>query len=121
MARKTILIVDDNFFYQYLTTELLQNEGFYVIAAYNGAQALDELSKGELPYLIILDLNMPVMGGIELLDRIRKSPEYSKINIVLSSNSPNVKEVSETYKTVNWFAKDIRPMVQFIKIYSSGQ
>jgi CheY-like chemotaxis protein len=58
-----ILIVDDDAEAREALADLLFNEGYAVICAENGRQALDYLSGSPLPALIILDLMMPVMSG----------------------------------------------------------
>jgi CheY-like chemotaxis protein len=44
------------------------------------------------PDLIILDLNLPKIGGLEVLQIIRQEPEYEKVNIAVMSSSPSIRE-----------------------------
>lgn len=84
-AMTTILIVDDDFACQRLSSFVLQDR-HTVITASNGRQALECLGGAEVD-LVITDLSMPVMSGIELLKHIRqhKSSDILPI-IVLSGN-----------------------------------
>jgi CheY-like chemotaxis protein len=64
------LIVDDEADFRQLMTFWLESKGYVVIAAANGQQAI-AMVKNENPDIIFLDLNMPVMDGIEALKQIR--------------------------------------------------
>lgn len=65
-----ILVVDDNSMVRESYTELLRHRGYEVVSASDGAEALDVL-KGESVDLAIVDVMMPVMGGLELRQRLR--------------------------------------------------
>jgi CheY-like chemotaxis protein len=66
MSSHTILVVEDEEESRQALMQLLELEGFKVVGASNGAEAMDYLSVAELPCLIILDLPMPVMSGRQL-------------------------------------------------------
>ena len=66
-----ILVVDDNSMVRESYTELLRHRGYEVVSASDGAEALDVL-KGESVDLAIVDVMMPVMGGLELRQRLRE-------------------------------------------------
>jgi len=67
--KKTILVVDDEKDLAGLIEKKLTQSGYQVSKAYNGREAL-EMLEGVHPDLIILDINMPVMGGIEFYNNI---------------------------------------------------
>lgn len=66
-----ILVVDDNIMVREPYTELLRHRGYEVVQAGDGEQALDML-RGEIVDLAIVDVMMPVMGGLELRQRLRE-------------------------------------------------
>ena len=66
-----ILVVDDNIMVRESYTELLRHRGYEVVQAGDGQQALDVL-QGESVDLAIVDVMMPVMGGLELRQRLRE-------------------------------------------------
>ncbi len=76
-----ILVCDDDREIVEAITIYLEKEGYSVIAAYNGKEALDTLRREQVQ-LIILDIMMPEMDGIEALLRLR---EYSSIPVILLS------------------------------------
>ena len=76
-----ILVCDDDREIVEAITIYLEKEGYSVIAAYNGKEALDTLRREQVQ-LIILDIKMPEMDGIEALLRLR---EYSAIPVILLS------------------------------------
>lgn len=85
MSKKKVLIVeDDNFVAEVYSTKLLEM-GHEVIITQNGEEGLNAL-KENLPDLILLDIIMPVMGGIEMLEEIKKREEWKKIPVILLTN-----------------------------------
>ena len=79
---KTILVVDDADFIRRLVSIILTLEGYTVLEAGNGKEALDILAKTWVD-MIITDLNMPVMDGIELVSAMRSEPAYKHIPVVM--------------------------------------
>ena len=66
---ETLLIVDDEEHQRLLYQEELSEEGYQVILAGNGKEALERLSES-VPDLIVLDIRMPIMNGLEALGKI---------------------------------------------------
>jgi len=80
-----ILVVDDFKPNVVLLTHVLESEGFRVSKCYDGDEALEKI-KEEVPDLILLDINMPVMSGIEVGESLRRS-EFEDIPIIFLSGS----------------------------------
>lgn len=72
MAQTTVLLVEDDYLIQALLRLYLETEGFFVVTAADGAQAL-ELIETVNPDLIILDIMLPVVNGYEVYRQIRRS------------------------------------------------
>jgi len=68
---ETILIVDDDHDLQFLITEILQDEGYSTITAGDGRQAIKTVKK-QSPQIMLLDLKLPDMNGMQVLEEIRK-------------------------------------------------
>jgi DNA-binding response OmpR family regulator len=79
---KKILVVDDESSLVKLCQIVLENAGFEVRGAYSGKQALNLLND-EMPDLILLDVMMPGMNGIELCREIRNNQEGQRVYIVM--------------------------------------
>ena len=76
-----VLLVEDAPFLRYAFGRLLRLEGFDVKEVNDGQEALDCLGPYR-PDLILTDLMMPVMGGVELIGRIKADPEYAEVPII---------------------------------------
>ena len=83
--QKKVLIVEDDMFIRDIYQVKFSNEGFMVFIAENGQEALDILEK-EIPDIILLDVLMPVMGGMETLKKIRENELWGKIPIIMLTN-----------------------------------
>ncbi|MEO5667452.1 MAG: response regulator [Bdellovibrionota bacterium] len=70
LPSKSIMVIDDNFDMLHLGRVVLEMEGFRVITASSGTQALDILSKIQEPNLVLLDMKMSDMSGHEFLKRL---------------------------------------------------
>jgi len=87
--RKKILVVEDEEGLRLLYKEELEAEGYEVLTAQNGREAIQQLEEGK-PDLIILDIVMPVMDGIEALGRI--VGKERKIPIILNTSYPGYRQ-----------------------------
>lgn len=77
--KERILIVDDQLGIRLLLKEILQKEGYSTFQAANGYQAI-EITKKENPDLVLLDMRLPEMNGIEILQELKKiSPDIRVI------------------------------------------
>ncbi|HMK46258.1 MAG TPA: response regulator [Methanocella sp.] len=81
MANK-IMIVDDEPDVVDLVKLVLKSEGYDVITAYSGREALEKIGK-DVPDLILLDIMMPQMDGWEVYQRIRADPQTSKVPVAM--------------------------------------
>lgn len=80
--QKIILIVDDSLSIRESISFFLTEEGFSVIKAEDGIDALDKLNNCN-PELIITDLHMPNMNGIKFISEVRKIKKYKHLPIIL--------------------------------------
>jgi len=87
--KKKILVVEDEEGLRLLYKEELEAEGYEILTAGNGREAIQQLEEGK-PDLIILDIVMPVMDGIEALGRI--VGKERKIPIILNTSYPGYRQ-----------------------------
>lgn len=79
-----LIVEDDSFVAEVYSTKLLEM-GHEVQIAQNGKEGLALVGK-EKPDLILLDILMPVMGGIEMLEALKGKPEWKNIPVILLTN-----------------------------------
>ena len=91
---KKILIVEDEVSLLNVLTDKLTREGYTVVKAIDGKEGL-RLALSELPDLILLDINMPVMDGITMLKLLRKEDAGKKVEVVMLTNFSEYKLLAE--------------------------
>ena len=108
------LIVEDNKIVTLGIRKTLESEfpSISVDTAENGEEALDHLNKlnqTELPFFILLDINMPIMNGIEFLVAIKKIEKYSRIPIIIHTTSSSAEDYfkCKTLGVCGYFVKHI--------------
>jgi CheY-like chemotaxis protein len=86
---KTVLVVDDEADIRESLRDALGDEGYSVMLASNGKEALALLPKVPRPCAIILDLIMPVMSGMEFYEAMRAVPQPADIPVLISTSDPS--------------------------------
>ena len=100
MSQRSILIVDDEFGLAEMLRDMLREHGYDVCLAINGRLALDILGERQIG-LVITDLMMPVMDGIELATAIRQSEIYRDLPVVIMTSLPSPpRQQSELFDAV---------------------
>ena len=82
MEKPRVLVVEDTDDARDVLARMLRLGGFNPVTAENGSVALGELEK-RTPDLVLLDLMMPHMNGVQLLDRMRHDPRWADLPVVL--------------------------------------
>jgi CheY-like chemotaxis protein len=127
MKTAHILLVEDNPGDILLTTEALKDRKFInkVSVTKNGKEALDFLFKrgdyqnAETPDLILLDINMPLLNGHEVLEEIKSNEETLKIPVIMLTTSSAQRDIDLSYeKHANCFITKPLDIVEFIEAIS---
>lgn len=103
MTEKVILLVEDNPDDEMLTLRALEKNNIEnrVVVARDGAEALSILSSqteaGSPPSLILLDLRLPKLDGIEVLSRLRSDPRTRLVPVVVFTSSDEEQDINRSY------------------------
>ena len=90
---KKVLIAEDSTVIQNITKRVLQFQNFEITAVKNGQQVMDELAKGSFD-IVLMDINMPLMDGMECAKQIRELDDEVKSNIPIVAITGNAKNYS---------------------------
>lgn len=91
-----ILIVDDDEAIRDLINDVLAGSGHALTLAASGAEALAAIGKSRID-LVILDRNMPSMGGLQVLQAIRANPATAKLKVLFCTAAERMAEVDEAF------------------------
>lgn len=94
---ETILIVEDDADLNSAYKMILSSVGYDVSSAFNGQEALDQIKEHGDPRIMFLDLRMPVMDGIQFLEKY-DAPSHPDTTIIVFSNYDAQKEVDKAYE-----------------------
>lgn len=99
-----------------------------LITAEDGAAALDMLEQGRVskPYIMLLDINMPRLNGIELLARLREHPQHRDAVVFILTTSANPRDVKDAYRfniagylVKSQMGEQFSKVVELLKSYQS--
>ena len=107
---KTILIVDDSDSLREVVGIALKNAGYNVIEGADGQQGLNQLD-GKKIHLIISDVNMPNMNGIEMVKKVKEMAEYKFTPIIMltTESGDELKEQGRSAGVKAWMVKPFKP------------
>ena len=107
---KKFLVVDDSASMRQLVSFTIKDAGYDVLEAENGKDAIEKLSKTKVD-MIITDLNMPEMDGIEFIKKLRTMPDYQFAPIVmLTTESQEAKrQEGKQAGASGWIVKPFSP------------
>jgi CheY-like chemotaxis protein len=109
MPNKKILVVDDDPINRKLIVKILSKKGFEAFEAGNGVEAFSVLEKTEID-IILLDIVMPVMDGIEFLKEIKTLPSYINVPIIILTTDDSRKIEAMSLGANDVIIKPISPV-----------
>jgi two-component system, chemotaxis family, chemotaxis protein CheY len=103
-----VLAVDDSPALLALLVKCLRGGGYAVVSAKNGEEALEQLQRHR-PALVVTDLNMPVMSGLDFIEAARAAPEGQGVPILLltSETSASLHDRARTVRATGWLPKPL--------------
>lgn len=115
---KAVLTVDDSKTMRDMVTFTLKSVGYQVFEAEDGVKALDVASINNID-VVITDLNMPNMNGIDLIKSLRRNPKYSRSPILMLTTEGDAtkKEEGKSAGATGWIVKPFEPskLVEVVK------
>lgn len=105
---KKVMVIEDDRFLSTLVKARLEKEGFVVVQAFDGEEALETLRRDSPPNLIILDLIMPKVTGFELLQTVSITPGLASIPVIILSNLAQDSDIEK--------AKQLGAKEYFVKV-----
>jgi len=107
---KRIMTVDDSATVRQVLQMTLKKAGYDVVEAVDGADALQKLS-GESVDMLVTDLNMPNVDGIDLIQQVRRKPgnRFMPIIMLTTESQPAKKSAGKTAGASGWITKPFRP------------
>ena len=100
------MVVDDNTTIRAMARKTLEEAGFSVVEAQNGALGVEQAKANDL-MLVLADINMPVMGGLDMVRNIRQLSQHAKTPILILSTE-NTKQIMKEGKEAGangWMVK----------------
>src|SRR5262249_19235564 len=118
-ARGSVMIIDDDDRIRQSLADLLDLEGYEVITAGNGQEALNYLRRLPLPSLILLDVMMPIMDGWEFRSQLLKDEKLASIPVVITSSISAAYQLKGHLQSVSYLEKpfDSEQLLALVKRY----
>jgi two-component system chemotaxis response regulator CheY len=110
MASK-VLVVDDSMMVRQQVKRALTVADFSVVEAQDGMDALEKLSANPDVALVVCDVNMPRMGGMDFLEALRKLPTFGALPVVMLTTEaqPELVARAKTFGAKGWIIKPFKP------------
>ncbi|MEN9627182.1 MAG: hypothetical protein RJA10_408 [Pseudomonadota bacterium] len=108
---KTVLIVDDSFSLRTVVKIALERAGYSVLEAADGQQGLATLEKAQKVHLIVSDVNMPNMNGIEMLKQVKQHARHKFVPVIMltTEDQTEKKEQGRQAGAKAWICKPFDP------------
>jgi two-component system chemotaxis response regulator CheY len=106
-----VMVVDDSMMVRQQVRAALADAGFSVVEAQDGADALDKLGQSPETALVVLDVNMPNMNGMEFLENLRARPEHAATRVVMltTEGQPRLMQQARGLGAKGWIIKPFKP------------
>ena len=116
--QKNILIIEDSEINRDLLTDILENE-YYLIKAVNGKIGLDIIKEHTADIdLVLLDLNMPVMDGKEVLKALRQDPDLQEIPVIVTTSDAEDEQECLELGASDFIPKPYEPIIVRLRVQS---
>jgi two-component system chemotaxis response regulator CheY len=107
MKMKTILVVDDSSTVRQQVSMALKQAGFAILEAADGEEGLATVNQNPGIAMVVCDVNMPILNGLEMVERIKKQPEHRALPILMltTEGQPSMIKRAKQAGAVGWIVK----------------
>jgi two-component system chemotaxis response regulator CheY len=116
---KTILVVDDSGTVRQQVSMALKQAGFAIVEAADGQEALDAIESNRAIDMVVCDVNMPVLNGLEMVEKVKQNPAHKALPILMltTEGQPSMIRRAKEAGAVGWIVKpfDANQLVQAAK------
>ncbi len=110
MSAKRVLIAEDSSVIQNLARKILEFQNYDITSVKNGEQVMQILDKEDF-HILLLDINMPVMDGMECVRQVRALPNKAKAEVPIVAITGNAKNYTEEeFKTAGFSDVLVKPL-----------
>jgi len=113
---KTVLVVDDSSTVRQQVSLALKQAGFDILEAADGAEGIAQVSGNRAIDMVVCDVNMPNVNGLEMVERVKAKPEFGKLPILMltTEGQPSLIKRAREAGAVGWIVKpfDANQLVQ---------
>lgn len=108
---KVIMTVDDSAAMRQMVSFTLKQGGYEVIEAVDGEDAWSKIGGAKKVHLLVTDLNMPKMDGIQLIRKVRSDPRFKYVPIIMltTESQASKKQEGKVAGATGWIVKPFRP------------
>ena len=109
MEEKTVLVVDVSETIRRQVAAALSRAGFNVVEAHDGVEGLERIDENAL-CMVILDVAMPRMGGLEMLDQLRENPDHKDLPVLMLTTEVQTAMIQRAKKACarGWIIKPVK-------------
>jgi len=116
---KTILVVDDSGTVRQQVSMALKQAGFAIVEAADGQEALAAIESNRAIDMVVCDVNMPVLNGLEMVEQVKRNPQNESLPILMltTEGQPSMIRRAKAAGAVGWIVKpfDANQLVQTAK------
>jgi two-component system, cell cycle response regulator DivK len=118
-----ILVAEDNPANRELIREILEGQGYEVLEAVNGLEALEQIEE-KLPDLVLMDIQMPLIDGFETVSKLRKDARFAKLPVIaLTAYAMTGDEEKARMAGFDGYLSkpmDVRQLLQYLEQFSAA-
>jgi two-component system chemotaxis response regulator CheY len=121
---KTVLVVDDSSTVRQQVSLALRQAGFETLEAADGREAIATIESNRNIHMVVCDVNMPHVNGLEMVERVKAKPENGKLPILMltTEGQPSLIKRAREAGAVGWIVKpfDANQLVQAARHLTKG-